>query len=379
MARSEARISVDIWTDPDFRALSRDAQWTFMFLLSQHDLAHDGVLALRIRRWSQCAADTTPGMLAAYLDELERTRFIVVDDDTEELLVRSFIRRDKVYKQPNVLRAAADHLPLVTSERLRYALAVEIERVAMEPMPEGSALIITEMQKALPNPSGNPSPNPSRKGSANPSGNPSGNPSDAPTSRESGAYSQTGLSSVDVEDQIRETAGDEGSGNPSRNPSGNPSTGTPGERGVVTEVEMVSPDPVPRDPRTSNPVPPTAGSSLTLVPATNGVIEQATAQDLVAEWLEHCRSRPPNPVIGQVGKQVKAMLAEGIDHADIRAGLAAWRRKGAHPSVLPSMVNELMNASPTARASPPRPSTTDSRVAAGLALAAELEAQENQP
>lgn len=323
MARSEARLSVEIWTsDADFRALSRDAQWMFMFLLSQHDLAHDGVLALRVRRWSQCAANTSAADLMDYLAELERGRFVVVDHDAEELLIRSFIRRDKVFRQPNVLRAAADHLSLVTSDTIRYALAVELARVSVEPMPEGSAVILAEMRKALPDPSGNPPPNPSAKGSAN--------------------------------------------------PSGNPSAGTPGERGVVTEVEMVSPDPVPRDPRTPDPVPPSAGTALTLVPS-----EPAGAQGLLAEWLDHCRKRPPANVIGQVGKQVKALLAEGQDHADVRAGLAAWHQKGLHPSALPSVVNEFMNAGSHPARAAPRPSTTDQRVADNLALAARFEAQED--
>lgn len=199
MARSEARISVEVWNDHDFRALSRDAQWAFMFLLSQHDLAHDGVIALRVRRWSQCAAGMTADDLEGFLEELEAARFIVVDRDTEELLIRSFIRRDKVYKQPNVLRAAADHLPLVTSAAIRYALAVELARISQEPMPEGSTAIVAEMRKGLPDPSENPSPNPSPEG------------------------------------------------------SGNPSAGTPGVRGVVTAV--VSDFPVPRSSKSPGPGP----------------------------------------------------------------------------------------------------------------------------
>jgi hypothetical protein len=95
----------------------------------------------------------------------------------------------------------------------------------------------------------------------------------------------------------------------------------------------------------------------------------STTDALIAEWLEHCTSRPPGSVIGQVGKQVKAMLAEGIDPADVRRGLAAWAKKGLHPSTLPSVINEVMNA-PTARASP---STRDRKVTATLALADQLE------
>lgn len=119
-------------------------------------------------------------------------------------------------------------------------------------------------------------------------------------------------------------------------------------------------------------IPPTAGTALALVPRADEAEPPDTTQALVGEWIDHCRKRPPGTVIGQVGKQVKAMLAEAIDPADIRVGLAAWWRKGLHPSALPSVVNEHMNASPAAP--PPRPSTTDQKVAAGLALAARLEA-----
>lgn len=95
--------------------------------------------------------------------------------------------------------------------------------------------------------------------------------------------------------------------------------------------------------------------------------EPDTTQALVGEWIRHCNKRPPSNVIGQVSKQIKAMLGEGIDPADVRRGFAEWARKGLHPSALPSVVNELMNAAP-ARAAP-RQSTADQRVAAALALA----------
>jgi hypothetical protein len=51
-----------------------------------------------------------------------------------------------------------------------------------------------------------------------------------------------------------------------------------------------------------------------------------------------------------------------VDPDDVRRGLAQWMTKDLHPSVLPSIVNGVMNGS---RASP---STTDRRVAAALAV-----------
>ena len=97
--------------------------------------------------------------------------------------------------------------------------------------------------------------------------------------------------------------------------------------------------------------------------------EPTTAQLIVGEWIERCRKRPPGRVVGQVGRHVREMLAEGIDPDDIRRGTALWMGKGLHPATLPSVVNEVMN-----RGSAPRPSTTDQRVADTLALGARLQA-----
>jgi hypothetical protein len=172
MARNEARLMVSIWEDPDFLALSPGAQRMFMFLISQPDLAHDGVIALRERRWSKKAAGLTVEVIGANLEELSTARFVLIDDDTEELLIRSFIRRDKVYRQPNVLRAAGDHLATVSSAAIRSSVAVELGRIQAdaEDIPEGSKGVIEAMRTAVANPSPIPTGNPSGKGSGLPPG-----------------------------------------------------------------------------------------------------------------------------------------------------------------------------------------------------------------
>jgi hypothetical protein len=70
---------------------------------------------------------------------------------------------------------------------------------------------------------------------------------------------------------------------------------------------------------------------------------QPTAQTLIAEWIDGCAKRPPRDVIGRVGKQLARLLDDGTDPADLRAGLTAWQAKGLDPSVLPSVVNQVMN------------------------------------
>lgn len=106
-----------------------------------------------------------------------------------------------------------------------------------------------------------------------------------------------------------------------------------------------------------------------------------TAQTLVAEWIEHCTTRPPGRMVGQVAKLLGEMLGEGLPATAVRAGLAQWHlaaiadANGRHPATLPSFVHAAANHRPAAT------STTDQRVAAGLALAAkyaELDAREAQ-
>lgn len=89
--------------------------------------------------------------------------------------------------------------------------------------------------------------------------------------------------------------------------------------------------------------------SATPIAAQTGIAllgSTVTAQTIIGEWLEHVTKRPPGNVIGQAAKVINQMLSEGIDPDDIRRGMAAWVIKGAHPSSLPSFVNEAMNAKP---------------------------------
>jgi hypothetical protein len=177
MARSEARISVAIWRDQDYRALSFGAQWMYECLVSQSDLSYAGVLALRESRWSRYASELTSERVESFLGELARRWYVVVDQETGEVLVRSFMRHDEVWKQPNVLRAAQRAIGDIESPAILSALVPEVERMAaMEGITQRVSEVLAEMLETLhqrlkatpvgihgnpsPNPSGSPSPNP---------------------------------------------------------------------------------------------------------------------------------------------------------------------------------------------------------------------------
>jgi hypothetical protein len=79
-----------------------------------------------------------------------------------------------------------------------------------------------------------------------------------------------------------------------------------------------------------------------------------TARGLIAGYVARCPARPPSAVLGQLGRQVAVLLAEGIDPEAIARALDRFSQKPMHPSVLPSLVNEELNAhSPPSRAAPP--------------------------
>ncbi|MFI8483783.1 hypothetical protein [Streptomyces rubrogriseus] len=73
-----------------------------------------------------------------------------------------------------------------------------------------------------------------------------------------------------------------------------------------------------------------------------------SANELIAEYAAACTHRPPKDVLGHLAREVRKLLGEGIAPAHIRAGLERHRAKGLHPSTLPSLVHEAMNAAPTA-------------------------------
>src|SRR5438128_858729 len=106
MAQDFAPLLRSIWTDEDFRALTLEEQHAYLMLLSHPDRNAAGVLSLTVRKWTRLSAGSTPDRLRAALVGLDAAGFVVMDEDTEEILVRAFIRRATVYKHIRMLANA---------------------------------------------------------------------------------------------------------------------------------------------------------------------------------------------------------------------------------------------------------------------------------
>lgn len=150
MARTHARILTEIWDDEDFLLCSGNAQRLYLMLLSQPELGHSGLLAITLRRWSGLAADTPTELLDLGIRELCAARFILVDVQTEELLIRSMVRNDGVWKQPKVLAVALTEASRMRSRRLREAFVQELDRIDVDSLPAKTKGDVEALLRDLP-------------------------------------------------------------------------------------------------------------------------------------------------------------------------------------------------------------------------------------
>lgn len=132
MARDHARIQVSIWSDPDFRALGADAQRMYLVILSQARLTYCGALDYLPSRLAVLADDETADSVETAVKRLEDARYVVVDRDTHELLIRTFVRHDGLLGSPNVTKAMLKDRATLLSEPLRHVLDDELRRAYRE-------------------------------------------------------------------------------------------------------------------------------------------------------------------------------------------------------------------------------------------------------
>lgn len=137
MARDRGSILFSLWGDDDWRELSVAAQHLYMQLLSSPSLSYAGVADWRPAKLALAADASGAERYDAGL-ELFGALFVVIDDDSEEILIRSFLRHDGLLNKPNVAIAFAKAYADVTSSMLRGVIVHELRRLKAE-FPEWKA------------------------------------------------------------------------------------------------------------------------------------------------------------------------------------------------------------------------------------------------
>lgn len=173
MARDYAQIRSDIWADDHWRTITPGAQWLYTLLLTSPTLTHAGVADWRPVRIAKLARTLTADGVRKYADELARERFTLADDETEEIVIRSFIRHDGVLLNPNLWKSLGAAFADIYSAPIKAMVAAEVARLRSE-HPEG---IVTPKGRAV-NPWGSPYLQTLIKSGSN---TPSPTPSDTPS------------------------------------------------------------------------------------------------------------------------------------------------------------------------------------------------------
>ena len=129
MPRDYAQIRQDMWSDDRWRNLTPAAQWLYMLLLSDPRLSYAGVTGWHLGKLSQRARECTAKdvLLAGF--ELSDGHFIVVDEETEEVMIRSYLKHDPLMKNPRLAVTMAKDFGVIASNKIRAAIVWELQRL----------------------------------------------------------------------------------------------------------------------------------------------------------------------------------------------------------------------------------------------------------
>lgn len=132
MARNFAKLYVGIWSDERFKALTAQAQRLYIYLFGHQRLDNAGTLVWQPQVAVRAAADLTPQMIDQAMHELRQHRYIILDEDTGLLAVRSYVRNDETLKNSKNTTAFVKAWDTLDSDMLKSVIAHEVDRIADE-------------------------------------------------------------------------------------------------------------------------------------------------------------------------------------------------------------------------------------------------------
>jgi len=129
MPRDYAQIRQDMWSDDRWRGLTPMAQWLYMLLLSDPRLTYAGVTDWHPGKLSQRAKECTGRDVLIAAAELSDDHFIVIDEETEEVMIRSYLKHDPLMRNPRLAVTMAKDFGAVASNKIRAAIVWELQRL----------------------------------------------------------------------------------------------------------------------------------------------------------------------------------------------------------------------------------------------------------
>ncbi|ALF01248.1 replication initiation protein [Arthrobacter phage Brent] len=146
--RKYGKIKLSAQSDPDWRALSHTAQWLYWALIGSEALTACGSMDYKPKHLQALSPTMNTAGVDAAMDELRARKFVVLDEETDELILRSFIRNDEVVPNPNMMVAVIKAWRKLASLKLRSVIVFELLRLKQE-NPDARIWDHPEMREAL--------------------------------------------------------------------------------------------------------------------------------------------------------------------------------------------------------------------------------------
>jgi hypothetical protein len=131
--REYAKNLFTTWSDEDFCSQPIFDKLLYQVLAGQRAVNAAGIQPINFTRWRKAMRDgdtlPTEEQLRDALTRMERRRYIYLDEDTGEVLIRSRMRRDELDKQPTAFLAALRLLAVLDSPKFASVMITELDRM----------------------------------------------------------------------------------------------------------------------------------------------------------------------------------------------------------------------------------------------------------
>jgi hypothetical protein len=128
VARDRASIRLDIWADSEWRDLDDVEQFLYFQLLAHPTLSYAGVADWRPGRIAMFSKNGSAAEVRRRAEGLQAHNFVLIDDESEEILVRSFVKHDGLLKQPKLAVSMANAYAAIASRKIREVVAYEVQK-----------------------------------------------------------------------------------------------------------------------------------------------------------------------------------------------------------------------------------------------------------
>ena len=132
MSRKYGKTHLKRWDKPEWVALSVVAQWLYDALVSQAALSPCGAMEWKPKQIRKLAGALSIDVLEAAMQELREGLFVVLDEDVDVLLIRSFIRNDVDVSNKNMMISVMKAWQRIGSMDLKRVVIFELLRLRDE-------------------------------------------------------------------------------------------------------------------------------------------------------------------------------------------------------------------------------------------------------